>query len=328
MADFTMTKTFMELSNSTAIPQSHLSTPEGQNLSHRTLHWETVNGNRNTTTEPISPAIPDCTFRYEKSFRGTTCAFAPEMSPQPSRWSGNQRMPLIETSMPANNSKRTHADVDSPDSNPEVNADGQHIVWTIEYGRKPVASTSKRARKRQCPDNEQIHQSPFQGKDQKKGALDLRYTVKPITWLEMQNIEYNVGDVSYKKNDYVYVRSDDDINFWVAHILETRETSTSRVYALVAWMYWPDELPDAHMGTEKNMSGRRWYHGTRELVASNHLDVLDVNSMAGHAPVAQCFEDDDDTIQDGLYWRQTFNISSGVLSVCIYLYKQRNRVLN
>ena len=125
----------------------------------------------------------------------------------------------------------------------------------------------------------------------------------------------------------MYVRSDDDVKFWVARILEIRVTSTSSVYALIAWMYWPDELPDAHMGTEKNMSGRRWYHGTHELVASNHLDVLDVNSMAGHAPVAQCFEDDDDSIQDGLYWRQTFNISSGVLSVCINLYKQRNRVL-
>ena len=192
MADFTMTKTFMEL---TANPQSHLSTPEGQNLSHRTLHWETVNGNRNTTTEPMSP-VPDCPFRREKSFNGTTCAFAPEVSPQPSRWSGNQRMPPIETSMPANNSKRTHAD--SPDSNPEDNADGQHIVWTIEYSGKPVASTSKRARKRQCPDNEQIHQSPFQGKDQKKGALDLRYTVKPITWLEMQNIGYN-GESTYRR---------------------------------------------------------------------------------------------------------------------------------
>lgn len=66
-------------------------------------------------------------------------------------------------------------------------------------------------------------------------------------------------------------------------------------------MYRPDELPRARMGTEAPTSSRRWYHGKHELVASNHLDIVDVNSMAGHATVAQWFEDDDDNSLHGFY---------------------------
>lgn len=81
-------------------------------------------------------------------------------------------------------------------------------------------------------------------------------------------------------------------------------------------MYRPDELLDAHMEAETPKSGRHWYHGKHELVASNHLDVVDITSMAGPASVAQWVEDDDDSTQEGYYWRQTFNVKSGGLSVC------------
>ncbi|OBT40506.1 hypothetical protein VE00_07909 [Pseudogymnoascus sp. WSF 3629] len=314
-----MANTFMQPSNSTATPQSHSPTPEEQNMPHRgRVYWATIMGNSITTAEPVSPAIswvvkdPDCPLGCDKSSTSTTCAFAPAQSPQLARRSGNQQMPPMETSMPANNSKRPHADMDSSDSGQEDNADGQDIIWTIEHLRNPVASTSRR------------------GKDQRKGALDLRYIVEPATWLGMRNYtECIVGGVSYRKNDYVYVRhadlelvsDDDNRRFWFAHILEIRAKCAWRVYALIAWMYWPDELLGAHMGTETPTSGRHWYHGKHELVASNHLDVLDVNSMAGHAPVAQWFEDDDDNTQDGFYWRQTFNIMSrglsGIRKYCI-----------
>ncbi|KFZ24926.1 hypothetical protein V502_00603 [Pseudogymnoascus sp. VKM F-4520 (FW-2644)] len=281
-------------------------------------------GNSITTAEPISPAIswvvkdPDCPLGCDKPSTSTPCALAPAQLPQLARRSGNQQMTPIETSMPANISKRTHADMDSSESGPEDNADGQDIIWKIEHLRRPVASTTKRVRKRW--DKAQRHESPFHGKDQRKGALDLRYIVKPATWLGMRNCtECIVGGVSYRKNDYVYVRpelvgDDDNRRFWFAHILEMRAKCASRVYALIAWMYWPDELRGAHMGAETPKSGRRWYHGKHELVASNHLDVLDVTSMAGHAPVAQWFEDDDDNTQDGFYWRQTFKIMSRGLS--------------
>ncbi|KFZ02475.1 hypothetical protein V500_00175 [Pseudogymnoascus sp. VKM F-4518 (FW-2643)] len=86
---------------------------------------------------PMSPAIskvvedPDYPFRRDKSSTSTPCAFAPAQSPQLARRSGNQQMPQIETSMPANNSKRPHAEMDSSDSGPKDNADGQDIIWTM-----------------------------------------------------------------------------------------------------------------------------------------------------------------------------------------------------
>ncbi|KFY27453.1 hypothetical protein V491_00906 [Pseudogymnoascus sp. VKM F-3775] len=313
----------MEASNSTSTPRSHSPTPEEQNMPDRGKgYWATIMDNSINTAEPISPAIPwvvkdtDCPLRCDKSSTSTTCTFAPAQSPQPSRRSG--KMVPIETSMPANNRKRPHADMDSADSDPEDNAKGRDIRWTIEHLRKPVAS----GQLRNLWDKAQRYQSPFRVKGQRKDALDLKYIVEPPTWLEMQNIGYTIGGVSYGKNDYVYVRppdlellgDDDDMRFWVAYILEIRATNTSRAYALVVWMYRPDELPRARMGTEAPTSGRRWYHGKHELVASNHLDIVDVNSMAGHATVAQWFEDDDDNTHHGFYWRQTFNIISRSLS--------------
>lgn len=140
--------------------------------------------------------------------------------------------------------------------------------------------------------------------------------------------------MDYRKNDFVFVRppdlkldgNDDERKFWVAQIREIRAKDSRHVYALVAWLYWPDELVNVRVGTEAPKSGRRWYHGKHELVASNHLDVEDVTSMAGHAAVAQWLEEDDDKIQEGLYWRQTFDIMTGKLSVCTYHCKERHGI--
>lgn len=193
----------MQPSNSTATPQSHSPTPEEQNMPHRgRVYWATIMGNSITTAEPVSPAIswvvkdPDCPLGCDKSSTSTTCAFAPAQSPQLARRSGNQQMPPIETSMPANNSKRPHADMDSSDSGQEDNADGQDIIWTIEHLRNPVASTSRRVRK--LWDKAQRHESPFQGKDQRKGALDLRYIVEPATWLGMRNYTECIGELTFR----------------------------------------------------------------------------------------------------------------------------------
>ncbi|KFX99928.1 hypothetical protein V490_01579 [Pseudogymnoascus sp. VKM F-3557] len=281
--------------------------------------WATITGS-SITAEPISPAIscvvkdPDCSLGRDKSSTSNPCAFAPAQSPQLASRSGNHQMPAIETSMLVNNSKRSHAEMDSSDSGVEDNADGQDI-WIIEYPRKPVASSSKQTR--ELWNKAQRHESPFRGRDQRKGALNLRYIVEPATWLGMQiYTEYNVSGVDYRKNDYVHVRPPDDNNrkFWVAHILEIRAEDACHIYALIAWMYWPDQLVNAHMAPEAPGSGRRWYHGKHELIASNHLDVVDITSMAGPASVAQWVEDDDDSTQEGYYWRQTFNVKSGVLS--------------
>ncbi|KFY08472.1 hypothetical protein V492_06200 [Pseudogymnoascus sp. VKM F-4246] len=213
------------------------------------------------------------------------------------------------------------SDSEVEDSDLGNDLDEQDTEWTIKYAKKPIKNSSKRVRK--IWEEAQKHESSFHGMGQNKDALDLRYSVEPATWQGMQTYtKCTVDSTNYRKGDYVYIRppdikldgDDDERKYWVARILEIRAKDQRHVYALVAWMYWPDQLVNAHLGSETPKSLRRWYHGKHELVASNHLDIEDVTSMAGHAPVAQWLEEDEESAQEGLYWRQTFNILTGTLS--------------
>lgn len=134
-----------------------------------------------------------------------------------------------------------------------------------------------------------------------------------------------VEDEKFKKGMCVFVRppglrpdaEGKERDFWVASIVEIKARDPTRVYALVAWFYWADQLEGAYVVGEEPRDGRRGYHGKDELLASNHLDVCDVRSFAGEAPVAQWDEgDDENDVQTGLYWRQTYDCRTGKLSVC------------
>jgi hypothetical protein len=81
-------------------------------------------------------------------------------------------------------------------------------------------------------------------------------------------------------------------------------------------MYWPDDLPMLKDCTVTE-TGRRNYHGKYELIASNHMEILNVCSFAGLASVTAWKENDDDEAQTGLYWRQTFDYRTGQLSVSL-----------
>ena len=93
----------------------------------------------------------------------------------------------------------------------------------------------------------------------------------------------------------------DKENLWVGRIMECRATDEAHVYLRLMWLYWPDELP----------MGRQPYHGIRELVASNAVDIVDAQSIASRADVSYWDEDDDeaDTILGEPYWRQTFDVN-------------------
>lgn len=119
---------------------------------------------------------------------------------------------------------------------------------------------------------------------------------------------------------------------WVAKILEIRAEDEECVYARVCtytgsnqaalklpqvyWMYWPDDLPVIN-DCGISASGRRSYHGTHELIASNHMDILSVCTFAGPATVSYLSDEDDGNCQDGLYWRQTYDYRSRHLSVSL-----------
>jgi hypothetical protein len=103
----------------------------------------------------------------------------------------------------------------------------------------------------------------------------------------------------------------------VARILQVRAKNAQHVYALVAWMYWPEELPPPAVKSADQLhkdGGKRKYHGSHELIASNYMEVLDVLSFAGKAEVNQWLEEDDN-LQFKLYWRQTYCRETQELSV-------------
>jgi hypothetical protein len=96
-----------------------------------------------------------------------------------------------------------------------------------------------------------------------------------------------VNSIKYYREDFVYVANESTVNDqqatndgesgykksnseWVARILEIRASDEHHVYARVYWMYWPDELPSGTIDRKKAVQGRQPYHGTNELIASNH----------------------------------------------------------
>ena len=78
----------------------------------------------------------------------------------------------------------------------------------------------------------------------------------------------------------------------------------------MAWLYWPEQLPQ----DAKPRTGRQAYHGERELIYSNYLDVIHVLSCAGKAEVTHWHEKDDKNRPESLYWRQTFRRETHRLS--------------
>ena len=83
----------------------------------------------------------------------------------------------------------------------------------------------------------------------------------------------------------------------------------------VYWMYWPDDLPKCKEGRGASVTGGRYYHGESEMIASNHMDVINVCTFAGIATVRHWDESDDEEIQPGLFWRQTLDYHTAELSV-------------
>ncbi|KAG6042693.1 hypothetical protein E4U17_001270 [Claviceps sp. LM77 group G4] len=184
---------------------------------------------------------------------------------------------------------------------------------------------------------ELVQVSPFEprGKFKSSQSMNLVYTVEPQKqWLEMTRYNsFVLNGFKYSHDEFVYVANDTTIelqkataknadggatlqstDYWVARILEVRASDELHVYARVYWMYSPDELPAGTSDGRKTIAGRQPYHGQNELLASNHMDVINVVSVAMKATVHHWIESDDDEVQDALYWRQAFNCRTSQVS--------------
>ncbi|RYP48641.1 hypothetical protein DL768_005485 [Monosporascus sp. mg162] len=164
-------------------------------------------------------------------------------------------------------------------------------------------------------------------------TLDRHYQVQPFQkWVDMTRYNsFVLNGVKYYSEGFIFVansstierqknpnealqprkKSDDD---WVARILEIRASDEHHVYARVYWMYWPDELPAGTQEGRRTIQGRQSYHGQNELIASNHMDVINVVSVTAAATVNQWDETNEDEVQPALYWRQAFDVRSMELS--------------
>ncbi|GJC90475.1 hypothetical protein ColLi_13313 [Colletotrichum liriopes] len=80
------------------------------------------------------------------------------------------------------------------------------------------------------------------------------------------------------------------------------------------WMYWAEELPEGTMDGDRYLGGRQSHHGQSELIASNHMDIINVTSVTSPADVKQWNEKDDEDIQEALYWRQALDCQTNQLS--------------
>ncbi|KAH8755363.1 hypothetical protein F5883DRAFT_469315 [Diaporthe sp. PMI_573] len=150
-----------------------------------------------------------------------------------------------------------------------------------------------------------------------------RYKVEPKKrWYQMPRYNsFVLHGCKYLIDDYIFVSNGNSIDRqnalankeeeWVARILEVRASDEWHVYARVCWMYSPDELPECTVDGGDNIHGRQPYHGKDEFIASNHMDIINVQSVTEKVIVNQFV---DDQVQSALYWRQAFNIQTQEVS--------------
>ncbi|KAK4227485.1 hypothetical protein QBC38DRAFT_364020 [Podospora fimiseda] len=212
----------------------------------------------------------------------------------------------------------------------------------------PDERDSKKKKKRRRTENgalpPQLHykvnlqMSPFApcGKFKTHETMDVYYKVEPLKkWTEMTRYNsFVLNGVKYFSEGFIYVANDSSIerqktgnekaavhqprqksdDDWVARILEIRASDEHHVYARIFWMYWPDELPQGTHDGKRQIQSRQPYHGMNELIASNHMDIINVVSVTSQATVKQWYEENDEEIQNALYWRQAFDLRTYELS--------------
>ncbi|EXL89995.1 hypothetical protein FOIG_16727 [Fusarium odoratissimum NRRL 54006] len=213
--------------------------------------------------------------------------------------------------------------------------------FTVSYktGDSPAHQKGHKNKKRKYDGQDENNRaqsqiSPFNPKGSFKTYenMDLKYTVEPEKrWRNMTRYNsFVLNGNKYYSEDFVHVANELSIekqkaqdnckeicenkDEWVARILEIRASDEHHVYARVYWMYWPDELPVDTFDGKKKVQGRQPYHGVNELIASNHMDIINVVSVTGLATVHQWIESDIKKIPKGFYWRQAFDCRNLQLS--------------
>lgn len=78
--------------------------------------------------------------------------------------------------------------------------------------------------------------------------------------VDNDDVEFCAGDNVRSKDGYI------------GHLLEIRAADTENAFVRLVWFYNPKELVDPH--SETSETGRKYYHGEKELIASNYQEVV------------------------------------------------------
>ncbi|RSL43911.1 hypothetical protein CEP51_016303 [Fusarium floridanum] len=101
---------------------------------------------------------------------------------------------------------------------------------------------------------------------------------------------------------------------WVAYILEIRAADPHHVFARVYWMYWPDDIPKRVMQRLTRIRGPEIFHRSHELIASNHMDIIDVMSVNGLETVRPVSNSQRSTRSSQLFWKESFDCFQKTMS--------------
>lgn len=92
----------------------------------------------------------------------------------------------------------------------------------------------------------------------------------------------------------------------IARLLEIRALDPTNVYVRVYWVYRPHELP----------GGRQDHHGRDELIATNHMEIVDALRVLSPIDITHWREEESARRPPGgLYWRQFYDITTQSVSV-------------
>jgi hypothetical protein len=166
-----------------------------------------------------------------------------------------------------------------------------------------------------------VQQNPFED-----GTLsEIHYLVKPTAEWEstLRYRKFTINESEFEVGQTIFVSKTEEaqdaesvIQHWIGKVLEVRAGDAAHVYLRVYWLYRPEDLPE----------GRQPYHAESELIASNHMDVIEALSVIDKATVIHWDEDIDKPwpLKDQLFWRQTYDVGklksrrlSSLRKVCV-----------
>lgn len=146
-----------------------------------------------------------------------------------------------------------------------------------------------------------------------EGGQEVCYSVSPSNkWLKAYifrtlNKKQEDGWKKYRPNDHIEaeyaIEEDGETKTRVgsAKVLEIRGGDEKHVFLLVFWLYRPNDLKERELRAAP-------YHGHNELIASNHLDIINYTQVIRKIDVTDWDNESEGLGSDKLFWRQTLDV--------------------